>query len=67
MYRTNQGYIQDTFVQDTFLTWTGLSTGQNTGHHILDRHILNKDKNRTYNGLELTGDKGNGQNWGYRN
>ena len=34
------GYIQDTFVQDTFWTRTGLYTGQNIGHHILDKHIL---------------------------
>ena len=40
-------YVQDTFVQDTFWTWTRLSTGQNTGHHTLDIHILNKDKDRT--------------------
>ena len=46
-----KGYIQDTFVQDIFWTKTGLCTGQNTGqnagHHTLDKHILNKDKDRT--------------------
>ena len=34
------GYIQDTFVQDTFWTRTGLYTRQNIGHHILHTHIL---------------------------
>ena len=40
IYRTKQGYIQDIFIQDIFWTKTGLYTGQNIGHHILDKHIL---------------------------
>ena len=47
IYRTKQGYIQDIFIQDIFWTKTGLSTGQHTGHHTLDKYILNKDKDRT--------------------